>query len=153
MNFIDFQIISKSKKIPGQGDFQNWVDAVLTDQAIDSEVVIRVIDEQEMMQFNQQYRDKQGSTNILSFSFEAPEGVDNILLGDLLVCVPVVEREALQQNKPLNDHWAHMIIHGLLHLIGYDHIVDKDAEEMEALEIKILKSISIKNPYQEDINA
>jgi len=149
MNSLDFQIVSESKIIPQQVLFKTWVDAVLKDETQDSEIVIRIVDEEEMILFNEQYRGKQGSTNILSFPFEAPEGMDSDLLGDLLLCASVVEAEAQQQNKMLAHHWAHMIVHGVLHLIGYDHIKDKEAEEMEALEIKILKSIKIDNPYEE----
>ena len=152
MNYLDIQIVSQSKQLPDQEQFQYWIDAVLKDESQDAEVVIRIVDENEMIQFNEQYRDKKGSTNILSFPFEAPEGVDNYLLGDMLVCAPVVEKEAQQQNKELEHHWAHMIVHGVLHLLGYDHIDDQDAEEMEAIEIKILKTINIKNPYEENSN-
>jgi len=149
MNRLEFQIVSESQQIPAQEKFKKWIDAILRDEAENSEVVIRIVDEQEMIQFNSQYRGKNNSTNILSFPFDPPEGVDSDLLGDLLVCAPVVEKEAKQQDKLLEHHWAHMIIHGVLHLIGYDHINDADAEEMEALEIKILRSIKIDDPYEE----
>ncbi|MCK5477779.1 MAG: rRNA maturation RNase YbeY [Methylococcales bacterium] len=149
MNFLDFQIVSQSKQLPTLDQFQYWVDAILKDGTQDSEIVIRIVDEDEMTRFNEQYREKKGSTNILSFPFESPEGFDSNLLGDLLICAPVVENESRLQNKKLEHHWAHMIVHGVLHLLGYDHIDDKEAEEMEALEIKILKTIKIKNPYEE----
>jgi probable rRNA maturation factor len=152
VNDLDIQIVSQSKQLPDQDQFQYWVDAVLKDETQDSELVIRIVDEAEMIQFNEQYRDKKGSTNILSFPFEVPEGVDSNLLGDILVCAAVVEKEAHQQHKELDHHWAHMIVHGVLHLLGYDHVDDQDAEEMEALEIKILKKIKIKNPYEENSN-
>jgi len=149
MNILDFQIVSKSEHLPSQAMFQTWVDAILTDESQDSEIVIRIVDEDEMIQFNDQYRGKKSVTNILSFPFDPPEQAESDLLGDLLVCAPVVEIEAQQQNKSLEHHWAHMIIHGVLHLIGYDHIDDLEAEEMESLEIKILKIIKINNPYEE----
>jgi len=149
MNRLEFQIVSESQKIPAQEKFKKWIDAILQDDAEDSEIVIRIVDEQEMILFNEQYRGKNGSTNVLSFPFEAPDGVDSDLLGDLLVCAPVVEKESKQQEKLLEHHWAHMIVHGVLHLIGYDHINDAEAEEMEALEIKILRSIKIDDPYEE----
>jgi len=152
VNVLDIQIVSQSKQLPDQEQFQYWVDAVLKDDSQDSEFVIRIVDEAEMIQFNGQYRDKKGSTNILSFPFEVPEGIDSNLLGDILVCAPVVEKEAKQQHKELDNHWAHMIVHGVLHLLGYDHVGDQDAEEMEALEIKILKKIKIRNPYEENNN-
>ncbi len=149
MNLVDFQIVSGSKQLPSQALFKIWVDAVLKDDSQNSEIVIRIVDEDEMIQFNQQYRDKKSSTNILSFPFDVPEGVESELLGDLLICAPVIEREAQQQTKKLEHHWAHMIIHGVLHLIGYNHIETFEAEEMESLEIKILRSIKIDNPYEE----
>ncbi len=149
MNCLDFQIVSKSRKLPAQALFKKWVDAVLQDESQDSEIVIRIVDEQEMIQFNEQYRDKKGSTNILSFPFDPPKGVDSDLLGDLLICAQVIEAESKQQNKQLEHHWAHMIVHGVLHLIGYNHIDALEAAEMELLEIKILRSIQIDNPYEE----
>jgi len=148
MNRLDIQNVSKSSHVPGQELFQKWIDTVLQSSIEDSEIVIRIVDESEMIQFNEQYRNKEGVTNILSFPFDIPEGVDSDLLGDLLVCAPVVECEAQQQNKQLEHHWAHIIIHGILHLLGYDHINDEDAEEMEALEIQLLKKIKINNPYE-----
>ena len=132
--------------------FKYWLNAVLKNDNQDSEIVIRIVDEDEMIQFNQRYRDKKGATNILSFPFEVPDGVESQLLGDLLVCAPVVEQEARQQHKKLEQHWAHLIIHGILHLLGYNHIDDIEAEEMEALEINILSTIGINNPYQETKN-
>jgi probable rRNA maturation factor len=149
MNTLDIQLASQSNKIPGKNQFQKWVDAVLLDETENSEIVIRIVDEAEMIQFNEQYRDKKGTTNILSFPFEVPEGIESDLLGDLLVCAPVVEQESNQQNKELEHHWAHLIIHGVLHLLDYNHIEDSDAEEMEVLEIGILSKIKIINPYQE----
>ena len=102
----------------------------------------------ESQQLNKQYRHKDKPTNVLSFPFEVPEGIELNLLGDLVVCAPVIQQEATEQGKVLFDHWAHMIIHGCLHLLGYDHINDTDADEMEALEIKILAQLSINNPYE-----
>ncbi|MCF6252302.1 MAG: rRNA maturation RNase YbeY [Methylococcaceae bacterium] len=149
MNYLDFQVVSQSNSIPSIDQFQSWIDVVLSDESIDSEIVVRIIDEAEMTQFNEQYRDKIGPTNILSFPFDVPEGIASILLGDLLVCAPIIEKESLQQNKIIDHHWAHIIVHGVLHLLGHDHIDECDAKEMEALEIKILRKIKIKNPYEE----
>lgn len=150
MNIVDLQLACDSSSIPAHDQFQFWVDSVLVDKSNDSEIVIRIVDEDEMTDFNAQYRDKAKPTNILSFPFDAPEQVDTHLLGDLLVCAPVIERESIEQKKPLDEHWAHMIIHGVLHLLGYDHIDPYDAEEMETLEIQILKKINIANPYEEN---
>lgn len=146
---MDVQVVSLSKQLPDLAQFQYWVDSLLKDDTEDSEVVIRLVDESEMVQFNEQYRDKKGTTNILSFPFEPPEGMSSKLLGDLLICVPVIEQEALAQGKKLEHHWAHIVIHGVLHLLGYDHLSDEEAEEMEALEIKVLRSIAVENPYKE----
>ncbi|MCK4841208.1 MAG: rRNA maturation RNase YbeY [Methylococcales bacterium] len=152
MNKLDFQIVSKSNSIPAPHQFQSWVDAVLKDESEDSEITIRIVDEAEMIQFNEQYRHKKGSTNILSFPFDVPEGIESNLLGDLLLCAGVVEKESQQQNKILEHHWAHMVVHGVLHLLGYNHVEDDEAEEMEGLEIRILNIIKIKNPYEETSN-
>ncbi len=150
MNYLDFQVVSQSNSIPSIDQFQSWIDVVLSDESIDSEIVVRIIDEAEMTRFNEQYRDKIGPTNILSFPFDVPENIVSILLGDLLVCAPIIEKESLQQNKLVDHHWAHIIVHGVLHLLGHDHIDECDAKEMEALEIKILRKIKIKNPYEEN---
>lgn len=150
MNYLDIQIATTAVDYPAPEQFQLWIDCVLTDAEQDSEIVIRIVDEAESAQLNQQYRHKAGPTNILSFPFEAPEGFEMDLLGDLVICAPVLAKEASQQNKALFDHWAHITIHGFLHLLGYDHIEAAEAEEMEALEIKILSQLTINNPYLEE---
>ena len=99
--------------------------------------------------FNQTYRNKSGPTNVLSFPCELPEGVPNDWLGDLVICSAVVEREALEQGKSPAAHWAHMVVHGLLHLQGYDHVEESEAEVMEAKEIAILERLGYPNPYEE----
>lgn len=149
MNYLDMQIATESSDYPSEQQFQRWVDTVLTDPGQDSEIVIRLVDAAEMAGLNQQFRRKSGPTNILSFPFEAPEGVELDLLGDLVICVPLIAQEARQQHKLPEHHWAHITIHGILHLLGYDHIVEADAEEMETLEIKFLNILNIANPYQE----
>jgi probable rRNA maturation factor len=148
-NHIDLQIACEASGLPSLEDFQRWTDTVLTAVTDEKfELTIRLVTIEESQQLNRQYRHKDKPTNVLSFPFEVPEGIELNLLGDLVVCVPVVEREAKEQSKSLLDHWAHMIIHGCLHLLGYDHITDADADEMEALEIKILAYLSIGNPYE-----
>ncbi len=151
MSCLDIQVASSADNLPTEAQFQYWIDAVSKEKLNHSEIVIRIVDEDEMIEFNQQYRKINGSTNILSFPFEAPENVESHLLGDLLVCAPVIEQESLLQNKELEHHWAHMIVHGVLHLLGYDHLNDSEAEEMENLEVQILKTININNPYLEKI--
>lgn len=149
MNYLDIQIATNASDYPNEQLFQHWIDTVLTDQNQDSEVVIRLVDDTESAELNQQYRHKSGPTNILSFPFQAPEGFEMDLLGDLVICAPLIAQEALQQHKIPEHHWAHITIHGILHLLGYDHIEDVEAEEMEALEIKFLNMLNIANPYQE----
>jgi probable rRNA maturation factor len=150
MNYLEIQLATSYADYPSEQQFQLWLDTVLQEDDQDSEIVIRLVDDQESAELNQQYRHKQGPTNILSFPFEAPDGFDTDLLGDLVICTPLIALEAQQQNKQLFDHWAHITIHGVLHLLGYDHIDDAEAEEMEALEIKILSRLNINNPYLEE---
>jgi len=118
------------------------------------EMTIRIVDQQESQQLNADYRDKDKPTNVLSFEFEQPPGLVDIgeelpYLGDLVVCAEVVAKEAKEQNKSLEAHWAHMIIHGTLHLQGYDHIDEYDVEEMEGIEIEIMQNLGYANPYSE----
>lgn len=138
---------------PTAAQFELWVETVLVDQVRDIELVIRIVDELESAALNEQYRHKVGPTNVLSFPVELPEGVDTPLLGDLVICAPVVVREAQEQNKLVHDHWAHLVIHGVLHLLGFDHIEDQPAEQMEAEEVFVLKKLSINNPYKEAVNS
>jgi len=148
-NQIDLQLACDKAELPSLELFQRWADIALTavtDQEF--ELTIRLVNIDESQQLNSQYRQKNKPTNVLSFPFEVPDGIELNLLGDLVVCVQVVQQEAKEQNKRLFDHWAHLIIHGCLHLLGYDHINDADAEEMEALEIKLLAELSINNPYE-----
>tara|TARA_R110001592_G_scaffold14589_2_gene65000 strand:+ start:8027 stop:8482 length:456 start_codon:yes stop_codon:yes gene_type:complete len=147
-HIVDIQNVCDAQKLPSTELFQQWVDAALasvTEQEF--ELTIRLVNLTESQQLNKQYRQKDKPTNVLSFPFEVPEGIELNLLGDLVICAQVVEQEASNQNKALFDHWAHMVIHGCLHLLGYDHINDADANEMESLEVKILAKLSIANPY------
>lgn len=153
MNQIEIQVAVECEGVPNQQQIQTWVDTALEGLNQDTEVVVRIVDEVESAALNENYRHKHGPTNILSFSFEIPEGLQDVelnLLGDLVICAPVVEREALEQHKKLEHHWAHMIVHGVLHLLGYDHIGDEAAELMENKEIAILKQLKINNPYQHE---
>jgi len=150
MNQIEIQTIFKSNSQPDQEQIQRWVDAALEGFNQGTEIVVRIVDEQESAELNEQYRHKKGPTNILSFPVEVPEGIELNLLGDLVICAPILEKEALEQHKALTDHWAHIIVHGVLHLLGYDHIDDDEAELMESKEITILNKLNIKNPYIQD---
>jgi len=147
-NHIDLQIACEASELPSLELFQHWTDIALTtitEQVF--ELTIRVVSIEESQQLNSLYRQKDKPTNVLSFPFEVPEGIELNLLGDLVVCAAVVEQEAKEQNKVLFHHWAHMIVHGCLHLLGYDHINDAEADEMEALEVEILAKLAISNPY------
>ena len=147
--------------IPNLNDIQTWSSAALqTKKAKDSlSLVIRIVDEEEGIALNHTYRDKNTATNVLSFPYEVPEYAADIpelqneysqqYLGDLVLCEKVVINEAKAQNKTLEQHWAHLIIHGVLHLQGYDHIDDHDAIIMESLEIEIMKHLGFANPYSE----
>jgi len=115
----------------------------------DVEISLRMVDEAEMSELNQRFRDKQGPTNVLAFAFEAPSGLSLPFLGDIVVCVPVLRREALQQHKPLNQHFAHLLLHGTLHLLGFDHYTEEQALQMEQAEREILQQFSIPDPYGE----
>ena len=146
---LDVQRAVELTGIPADEDLLHWVGAALRGQHEEAELTVRIVDEIESAALNTQYRHKQGATNVLSFPFECPPGVELNLLGDLVICAPVVAREASEQGKQLQDHWAHMVVHGTLHLLGFDHIDEVDAGEMEALEIDILERMGICNPYRE----
>jgi len=149
MIHIELQNASRSPRVPSEEDLARWAKAVAT--AKDQEIVVRVVDEEESAELNGLYRGKSGPTNVLSFPFEAPPGMETDILGDLVVCAPVVEREALEQGKSLPAHWAHMVVHGILHLHGYDHIEEHEAVIMESEEIAILSGLGFPNPYQEQV--
>ena len=148
---LDLQLAcADTANFPGEADFQRWLDAAVLPFQEEAEVTVRLVDEAESNQLNLTYRGKDKPTNVLSFPFECPPGVELPLLGDLIICRQVVEREASEQNKPLLAHWAHMVVHGSLHLLGYDHIDDEEAEEMEALEVEFMQALGYDNPYQDD---
>ncbi|VAX12492.1 Metal-dependent hydrolase YbeY, involved in rRNA and/or ribosome maturation and assembly [hydrothermal vent metagenome] len=133
---------------PTEADIQHWVEVALHhEQRENIELTLRIVDEAESMALNHQYRHKDYATNVLSFTYDIPAEVEIELLGDLVICAPVVQREAAEQGKSEQAHWAHMIVHGLLHLLGFDHLNDADAKEMEAHEISILMQLEFTNPY------
>ncbi|MDD4914862.1 MAG: rRNA maturation RNase YbeY [Methylococcales bacterium] len=150
MNYLELQVATASADYPAEAQFQLWLDTVLAGREQDAEVVIRLVDDEESAELNGQYRHKSGPTNVLSFPFEAPPGMALDLLGDLVICAPLIAAEAAAQHKPVLDHWAHITVHGILHLLGYDHADDREAEQMETLEIQILNSLNIANPYLEE---
>ncbi|WP_417605315.1 rRNA maturation RNase YbeY [Oceanimonas baumannii] len=149
--WLDLQIAcDEAPGLPAEQDIETWLAAALEGERDETEVTVRLVDEAESQELNRDYRGKDKPTNVLSFPFEAPPGVELPLLGDLVICRQVVEREAAEQNKPLQSHWAHMVVHGCLHLLGFDHIKDDEADIMEAREIRILARLGMDNPYQDD---
>lgn len=148
--FLDLQLACEADNLPTQADFERWCEQVLAERLDEAELTIRLVEAEESQALNRDYRGKDKPTNVLSFPFEAPPGVELSLLGDLVICAAVVAAEAAEQGKPLAHHWAHMVIHGLLHLLGYDHIDEQEAEQMEGLERAILAQLDIPDPYALD---
>jgi probable rRNA maturation factor len=147
---IDLQVACTADELPSQSQLQLWVETALStaSQATQTfELTIRLVEPEESQQLNSQFRGQDKPTNVLSFPFEVPEGLTLNLLGDLVICVDIMKNEAKSQNKKLFDHWAHLVIHGCLHLLGFDHISDAEAEEMEAIEVAALAKLNINNPY------
>ena len=146
---LDLQIASQAANLPSQQDFERWATTAINAHRDTAELTIRIVENDESQSLNATYRGKDKPTNVLSFPFEAPVGVTLPLLGDLIIATDVVEDEAKAQNKTLESHWAHMVVHGCLHLLGYDHIDDDEAVEMESLETQLLESLGFDNPYKE----
>lgn len=145
---LDLQLaVENENDLPSATDFQRWLEAAILRFQADAEVTIRIVDSEESQILNRDYRGKDKPTNVLSFPFEAPPGIEINLLGDLIICRQVVEKEAKEQEKSLLSHWAHMVVHGSLHLLGYDHIDDDEAEEMESLETEIMQEMGYNDPY------
>ena len=132
---------------PSSEQMQNWAASAYLEDT-ESYVALKVVGEEESKTLNSEFRGKDNSTNILSFPMQMPEGAELPILGDLALCAPVVEREAELQGKQLHAHWAHMLVHGVLHLQGYDHVDDNEAEEMESIEREILAKLGYPDPYQ-----
>ena len=133
--------------VPEPGLLQTWAAAAYLDK-IPAVASMLVTTSDEIQKLNKQYRDKDKATNVLSFPMQSPEEVDICLLGDIVLCASVIKQEAEQQSKTSLAHWAHMVVHGMLHLQGYDHIENDEAEAMERLEIKILKQLGFDDPYE-----
>lgn len=146
---IELQIVAKDATIPKKDFFKKCAQAVLNKFDGDFELTIRVVDEIEMTNLNEQYRQKKGPTNVLAFPSDLPEELNLPLLGDIVICAPIIAKEAQEQHKEIQAHWAHMIVHGTLHLLGFDHMDDAEADEMEAEEIIILEELGFSNPYLE----
>jgi len=148
---IDYQVASTATDLPTTAQLETWVAAALAEVHIDTptELTIRVVDADEGQSLNQQYRGRDYATNVLSFPFDAEIELPVKLLGDLVICSAVVATEAKEQHKALHAHWAHMVVHGTLHLLGYDHIEEQEADAMEALERQIMLHLGYADPYQE----
>lgn len=144
------QRISETPQQPTDEQLMRWTQSAAKGIEDEMEIVIRIVDEAESQVLNRDYRGKDQPTNVLSFPFEAPAGLPRDYLGDLVICAPVVSREAAEQGKSLEAHWAHMVIHGMLHLRGYDHLNDAGAAEMEGLELEILSELGYPDPYAGD---
>src|SRR5688500_16968531 len=139
------------KGLPAANSFRKWVAAALEGRIREADLAIRVVDSKEGRSLNRHYRGRDYATNVLSFPADMPEGLPEgvrlPLLGDLVICAPVVAREAREQKKALNDHYAHLTVHGTLHLLGWDHEDEREAECMEQLEREILAGLGIADPY------
>lgn len=147
---LDLQLASEAKDIPDITYFKQWCETAISPYQATAELTIRIVDEVEGHELNATYRHKDYATNVLSFPSELPDEILDIpLLGDLVICAPVVVREAKQQGKALEAHWAHLVTHGCLHLLGFDHEEDEQAVEMERLEQQLLMKQGYPDPYQE----
>lgn len=145
---IDVQYSSPDAALPDERKISYWAKTALSGFDNSSELCIRIVDEEEGARLNETWRHKTGPTNVLSFPADTLHEIVPRLLGDVVICAPVVEREASEQGKKPEDHWAHMVIHGTLHLLGYDHINETDAAAMEEKETSLLSELDIKNPYK-----
>lgn len=134
--------------LPDEASFRAWVAAAVGRQRRAAEVSLRIVDAAEAQAINRQYRHRDYATNVLSFPADLPPDLGIPLIGDLVLCAPVIAAEAKAQGKPLFEHWAHLTVHGTLHLLGHDHETPAEARDMEALEIQVLESIGIQDPYQ-----
>lgn len=142
---ITIQFASEEPSVPGENAILYWARSVLDGK--EGEVTIRITNEDEMRSLNHRWRNIDNPTNVLSFPLN---DTGSPLLGDIVICAPVLRREAAQQGKSVNAHWAHIIIHGILHLMGYDHGNETDAEFMEAKETAIMQDLGFPDPYLQD---
>ncbi len=147
---VVIQIASKEDHIPDAKKFIRWVHQSITALEKKMEMTIRVVDEEEGAELNYKWRHKTCATNVLSFPYQDDQIEKILLLGDIIICAPIVKREAAAQNKSLESHWAHLVVHGSLHLLGYDHINEVDAKKMESRERHILTDLGHADPYQQE---
>ena len=144
---IDVQRAYAAPGVPASGKLAKWAEAALDGRSDGARMTVRVVDEAEGARLNERYRGKAGATNVLAFAFDAPEVPSLRILGDVVVCAPVAAREASEHSKRLDAHWAHLVVHGTLHLLGYDHDEPGSAREMETLEREILDGLGYRDPY------
>lgn len=145
---LSVQFAVKADGVPSRPQIRKWASAALQR---DAEITVRIVDEEEGRTLNREYRQKDYATNVLTFVYDEDFGIPDMpLTGDLVLCVPVVSREAQEQHVSVEAHYAHLIVHGVLHLQGYDHENDADAEEMEALESEIVMKLGYADPYGEE---
>ena len=149
MHRITIQRAVAKNEMPAAMQLKQWAKEVLKSKTPDVEMTIRIVEIAEMAELNTQYRHKTGPTNVLSFPYDMPDDLTNgpVLLGDIVICANIVQQEAAAQGKPVIAHWAHMVVHGTLHLLGYDHETPSDADKMESLEKAILKKLGFPDPY------
>ncbi len=144
---LNLQKKIKAQHIPSRYYFYRWIYATISPFQQHAELTIRIVGKEESAHMNELYRQKKGPTNVLSFPFEPPAELSLPWLGDIILCAPLISEEAKAQAKTPLAHWAHLVVHGSLHLLGFDHIKKKDAAKMERLEIKILQHLKFDNPY------
>ncbi len=145
--FLTVQRVARARGLPSVASITDWARAALAGSGPGTaDVTVRLVDQAESADLNKRYRGKRGATNVLSFTYGPAPGKSG-LAGDLVICVPVVQREAVQQDKRARAHWAHLLVHGILHLRGFDHVRKTDTEIMEALEIRILRRLGFPDPY------
>jgi probable rRNA maturation factor len=146
--WIDIDVACDAGLVPAEENLRRWISAALPARERDFEVSVRLVEEEEIRTLNSTYRHKDYATNVLSFPADLPDELALPLLGDIVVCAQVVKREANEQGKTVDAHWAHMLVHGTLHLLGYDHIEEEEALEMEALETTIITGLGFDPPYE-----
>ena len=147
---MEIQNASAAPGLPTPGQFRRWAEAALSGRRDRAELSIRLVDEVEGANLNERFRGRHGPTNVLSFPFEPLPGLEVCdLIGDVVICAPVVAREAVAQGKSLQAHWAHMLVHGVLHLLGFDHLDAAQAAQMEGLETRIIRALGFPAPYED----
>jgi len=148
---ITVQYAADKKLAPAKAQICKWAEQALAGQTDKTDVTIRIVDSKEMATLNSTYRKKSGPTNVLSFPIDLPDEIKREcpLLGDIVICAEVVNREASEQSKSQQSHWAHMVVHGIFHLLGYDHVKDDEADKMEAMEIAVMRKLGFANPYED----